>query len=339
MYLTYLHFAPLECILTWYILAESELLLRGEAPSNRQIPMLSHNVEVPTGSSRADTLFQPVKVGILELANRIVMAPMTRAMSPAGIPTEDVARYYRRRAEGGTGLIITEGTFILHPGSDHDRNAPRFYGEDALAGWKRVADQVHQTACKIFPQLWHVGLIRKPVVVGTQPVFDAGIEDPTVVSPSGIIGGNGLPLEKVGNPATHEEILEVIEAYGLAAATAKRLGFDGIEVHGAHGYLIDQFLWEKTNLRDDEFGGSISRRSRFAVEVIREIRRQVGPEFPLVLRLSTWKQQDFSARLATTPDEWSGIVGPLAGAGVDAFHISQRRYWEGEFGSELNLAA
>jgi len=129
-----------------------------------------------------------------------------------------------------------------------------------------------------------------------------------------------------------------IEAYGNAACTAKALGFDGVEIHGAHGYLIDQFLWDQTNLREDEYGGDIGRRTRFAAEVIQEIRANVGPDFPVVLRLSNWKQQNYSARLAANPEEWAAIVRPLAGAGVDAFHLSQRRYWEGEFGTKANLA-
>src|SRR5882672_7995712 len=248
-------------------------------------------------SDSLEILFEPVRIGGLDLPNRIAMAPMTRAMSPGGVPGENVAHYYRRRAEGGVGLIITEGTLIPHPSAGHDENAPRIYGDDALNGWRRVVEQVHDAGARIFAQLWHVG-----------------------------------------RPATLNEICSAIEAYGAAARTAKALGFDGVEIHGAHGYLIDQFLWDQTNLREDEYGGDIGRRTRFATEVIQEIRANVGPDFPVVLRLSTWKQQNYSARLAANPEEWAAIVRPLAGAGVDAFHLSQRRYWEGEFGTEANLA-
>lgn len=288
---------------------------------------------------RTEPLFEPARIGTLQLANRIAMAPMTRAMSPGGVPTDDVAAYYERRARGGAGLIITEGTFIPHHSAGHDRNAPRFYGEDALSGWKRVVDRVHQAGGLIFPQLWHVGLVRKPKVQGVADLFDAGGETLGRISPSGIIGGDDLPLEKVGDPATEDEIEAVIEAFGLAALSAKTLGFDGVEVHGAHGYLIDQFLWKATNLRDDEYGGDISRRSRFASDVVRRIREKVGPDFPVVIRLSTWKQQDYTARLVETPEDWAKVVQPIADAGVDAFHLSQRRYWQGEFDTELNLAA
>jgi len=289
-------------------------------------------------SDSLEILFKPTRIGGVDLRNRIAMAPMTRAMSPGGVPGENVARYYRRRAEGGVGLIITEGTFIPHPTAGHDENAPRIYGDAALAGWRRVVEQVHDAGAQIFVQLWHVGLVRKPRVDGVGLLYDNGRGSDDGFSPSGIIGGNGVPLELVGRPATLDEIRGAIEAYGEAARTAKVLGFDGVEIHGAHGYLIDQFLWDKTNLRDDEYGGDIGRRTRFAAEVIQEIRANVGPDFPVVMRLSTWKQQDYSARLAVNPDEWAAIVRPIARAGVDAFHLSQRRYWEGEFGTQANLA-
>ncbi|MFM0362302.1 oxidoreductase [Paraburkholderia sediminicola] len=245
-----------------------------------------------------------MKLGSLELKNRIVMAPMTRAMSPQGVPGENVAAYYRRRVEGGVGLIISEGTFIPHWSASHDDNAPRFYGDDALAGWKRVINAVHAAGGHMFPQLWHVGLVRKPRVEGAAGLFDEDAEAARRLGPSGIIGGGGLPLAQVRAPATEREIGEIVEAYGNAAASAKQLGFDGVEVHAGHGYLIDQFLWMETNKRSDQYGGDRTKRSRFGVEIIQEIRRRVGPGFPVTLRLSTWKNQDCAARLATTPSEW-----------------------------------
>jgi len=290
-----------------------------------------------TISDPLEILFKPARIGGVDLPNRIAMAPMTRAMSPGGVPGENVARYYRRRAEGGVGLIITEGTFIPHPSAGHEQNAPRIYGDDALRGWTRVVKNVHGAGARIFAQLWHVGLVRKPQVEGVD-VYEERSDSAGRLSPSGIMGGNGLPFQLVGQPATVNEIRDVIKAYGVAARTAMELGFDGVEVHGAHGYLIDQFLWDRTNLRDDEYGGDIVRRSRFGADVIREIRVQVGPDYPLVLRVSTWKSQDYAARLAETPKEWEAVVTPLADAGLDAFHVSQRRFWEGEFGSDMNLA-
>ena len=139
---------------------------------------------------------------------------------------------------------------------------------------------------------------------------------------------------------TQQDINDVVEAFAQAASDAKEAGFDAVELHGAHGYLIDQFFWEGTNQRDDQYSGSIENRGRFAVELITAVRRAaVGPEFPIILRWSQWKQQDYTARLATTPEELERFLTPLSDAGVDIFHCSQRRFWEAEFeGSDLNLA-
>jgi 2,4-dienoyl-CoA reductase-like NADH-dependent reductase (Old Yellow Enzyme family) len=149
-----------------------------------------------------------------------------------------------------------------------------------------------------------------------------------------------LPGKKaVAPPATQAEIREVIDAFARAARAARELGFDGVAVHGAHGYLFDQFFWESINQRDDEYGGGLAGRTRFAVETIRAMRREVGDDFPLMLRISQWKEQDYTAKLARTPQELGEFLQLLVDAGVDAFDCSQRRYWEPEFaGSTLNLA-
>lgn len=272
-------------------------------------------------------LFRPYTLNTLTLDNRIVMAPMTRECSPGGIPGDDVAAYYRRRAEGGTGLIITEGTTISDPVSSMGTAIPAFHGNAALAGWKKVADQVHAADGRIFPQLWHVGIVRDP----------AKMPDPDrpSASPSGLL----TPGKQVAEPLTMEQIEALVASFADAAADARRLGFDGIEIHGAHGYLIDQFFWEGLNRRTDAFGGSMDNRGRFAVEIIKAARAATGPDFPIVLRFSQWKQQDFEAKLAASPAELEQFLLPLADAGLDGFHCSTRRYWEPEFeGSDLNLA-
>ena len=158
---------------------------------------------------------------------------------------------------------------------------------------------------------------------------------------SDAVGPSGLlkPGEQVRQPMTQKEIDDVIRAYGEAAASAERLGCDGLEIHGAHGYLIDQFFWECLNRRTDQYGGDLIRRTRFAVEVIQEIRRRVSRDFPICLRFSQWKLHDHDAKLAHTPKELEFFLDPLSAAGVDFFHCSQRRFWEPEFeGSPLNLA-
>jgi 2,4-dienoyl-CoA reductase-like NADH-dependent reductase (Old Yellow Enzyme family) len=275
--------------------------------------------------SRTSLLFKPFNLKNLVLPNRIVMAPMTRSKSPDGIPGADVEAYYRRRAEGGVGLIVTEGTYVPHSAAGFYPDVPRFYGEQSLAGWKRVVEKVHQAGGKIFPQLWHVGLT---------PAADGKIH-------SGAIGPSGLANrgEKIAEPMTRQDIDDVVCAFGEAALSAQRLGFDGVEIHGAHGYLLDQFFWDGTNRRTDGYGGDLVARTRFAVEVIREVRSKVGAEFPICLRYSQWKQQDYSAKLAQSPAELERFLAPLTAAGVDLYHCSQRRFWEPEFeGSTLNLA-
>ena len=267
----------------------------------------------------AEVLFRPFSIRNLTLANRIVMAPMTRSHSPGGIPGEDVAAYYRRRAEGGVALIVTEGTYPPHPSAGFDPKVPRLYGGAALRGWTRVVDQVHSAGGHIFSQLWHVGL---QVSSGPPPA-----EGEHPVGPSGEFA------------MTQKDIDAAIEGYAQAAESARDIGFDGVELHGAHGYLIDQFFWEKTNRRTDRYGGDLVARTRFAVDTIREVRRRVGPEFPVVLRISQWKVGDYDAKLAATPGQLEQFLRPLVDAGVDVLHCSTRRFWEPEFeGSDLNLA-
>ncbi|WP_281280858.1 NADH:flavin oxidoreductase [Robertmurraya kyonggiensis] len=277
------------------------------------------------------TLLQSVPFGNEMLASRLVMAPMTRIFSPKGVPGENVAQYYRKRAENGVGLIITEGTAINHPAAVMSPDIPRFYGEDALAGWANVVNEVHQAGGKIIPQLWHVGAARK---AGSEPHIDA-----PPVSPSGFTL-KGHRNEKI-KALTKEEITEMIDTYAEAASNAKRIGFDGIELHGAHGYLIDQFFWEVTNKRNDEYGGDIGARTKFAADIVRACRKAVGPDFPIVFRYSQWKGSDYQAKLAKNSNELEQLLIPLVEAGVDIFHCSTRRIWEPEFKDEdpsLNLA-
>jgi len=280
-----------------------------------------------------DSLFRPIDIGGLHLPNRIVMAPMTRCFSPGGVPGENVAAYYRRRAQGGVGLIVTEGAWVPHWAASNDDSAPRFYGEDALAGWKHVADEVHAAGGRIAPQLWHVGLSRKPDV---ENLYVRRTDYSQAVSPSGILDVG----DKVGEPIGEEEIEAVITAYAQAAADAERLGFDGVELHGAHGYLIDQFFWGETNRREDRYGGGQVARTRFAAEVVRAIRGRVSRDFPVIFRFSQWKLQDYAARMLETPAVLETFLAPLIDAGVDVFHCSQRRFWLPEFEGQgpMNLA-
>lgn len=275
----------------------------------------------------AQALFTPFKLGALELPTRVVMAPMTRTFCPGGVPHAQVVEYYRRRAAADVGLIITEGTTVDHPAANGYPNVPRFHGEDALAGWKKVVDAVHAEGGRIVPQLWHVGSVRR---LGTEPDASVPGYGPSEKLKDGQVVVHGM---------SHADIRDVIEAFARAARDAKAIGMDGVEIHGAHGYLIDQFFWAASNQRSDEYGGDLAGRSRFAIELVQAVRAAVGPDFPIILRFSQWKQQDYSARLVDNAEALGEFLRPLADAGVDIFHCSTRRFWEPEFeGSDLNLA-
>ncbi len=272
-----------------------------------------------------DDLFRPLTVRSLTVPNRFAMAPMTRQASPGGVPGVDVAEYYRRRAAGGVGLIITEGVRLADPAAGYPASIPTIAGDDVLAGWTRVVDAVHREGSTIAAQLWHQGAERKD--------SDGAVP----VSPSGI---DGLGEPK-GRALERDELGQVVEHFARAAATARELGFDAVELHGAHGYLLDEFLWEKTNLRTDDYGGSLAARTRFPAEVVAGVRAAVGPDYPIIFRFSQWKGADYAASIADNPDQLTDLLAPLVAAGVDVFHPSTRRHYVPAFpeaDSELSLA-
>lgn len=278
-------------------------------------------------------LFRPLQIGTLRLRNRIVMPPMGVHWADNGVPSPDVATYYRRRAEGGAGLIITEGTYIDHPVSGHNPGYLRLTTEETIAGWAEVVRQVHEVGGVIMPELWHCGLVYP-----SEDVRDGNFYYDSrrgMVSPSGYI----MPGEQVAEPMTGKQIEEVIDSFAHTAVNARKIGFDGVELHGAHGFLIDQFFWDKLNLRTDGYGGTMRNRARFGAEVVAEVRRRVGPDCPIAMRISQWKTQDYDAKVARSPQEMADWLEPLVDAGVDLFDCSQRRYWSPEFdGSPLNFA-
>ena len=209
-----------------------------------------------------EVLFTPLTVRNVTFRNRIAMSPMTRGFCPNGTPGENVVAYYRRRAEGGVGLIVTEGIAVDHPAALGDaglgeNNIPVLAGDGPIAGWRAVVDAVHAAGAKIVPQLWHQGAMRKP---GTGPHPDV-----PSVSPSGIWGPLGrmtsidpgsIPADpRIGEPMSDEDIEDAIQAFVRCAENAMKAGFDGIALHGGHGYLIDNFLWKETNQRNDRWGG------------------------------------------------------------------------------------
>lgn len=272
-----------------------------------------------------EELFRPLTVGSLTVPNRFAMAPMTRQASPDGVPGADVAEYYRRRAAGGVGLIITEGVRLADPAAGHPFSIPTLAGDEVLLGWKRVVDAVHAEGGTIAAQLWHQGGERSDAD-GVAPV-----------SPSGV---DGLGRPK-GRALAADELEGIAQLFARGARTAKEVGFDAVELHGAHGYLLDEFLWERTNLRTDDYGGTLAARTRFPAEVVAAVRAAVGPDYPIIFRFSQWKGADYAASIAEDPTQLQEILTPLADAGVDVFHPSTRRHYAPAFpdhDGELSLA-
>ncbi len=219
-----------------------------------------------------DPLFSPLAVGSLVLPNRVVMAPLTRCRASDGrVPNPLMAEYYRQRANAG--LILSEATAV-HPMGVGYPDTPGIWSDAQVNGWKLVTDAVHAEGGKIFLQLWHVGRISDPIYLdGALPVA------PSAVAASGHVS-LVRPLKEFVTPRALEEseIPGVIAAFREGAARAMDAGFDGVELHAANGYLIDQFLQDTTNKRQDGYGGSIANRSRFLFEVASEVASVWGPD-------------------------------------------------------------
>ena len=263
-----------------------------------------------------DVLFTPFTIKTLTVPNRITMPAMTRGFSPSGVPGPDVAAYYAARTAGGVGLIISEAVAVERAAAAEVLGIPVFHDPSAQTGWKQVVEGVHALGGRIAAQLHHAGALRDPATMNAPETPN---DEPDTMS--------------------EEDIADTISAFAKAAATAKSLGFDAVEVHGANGNLIDQFLWEGRNTRTDRWGGSLVARTHFAVEVLRAVRAQVGADFPVLFRFSQFKQGAYEGKIAQDPAELEKILGLLSDAGSDAFHASQRRFWEPAFpDSPLNLA-
>ncbi|MDX3773374.1 alkene reductase [Chromatiaceae bacterium AAb-1] len=221
------------------------------------------------------TLFEPVTLGELKLKNRIVMAPLTRNRAPQAVPQPITATYYQQRATAG--LLITEATAISHQGQGY-ADVPGLYAAEQLAGWKKVTEAVHAAGGKIVTQLWHVGRISHTSLQpdGQAPVAPSAI---TAKAKTYLINADGSgSFAETSAPRALEkhELPGIVEDYRLAARAAIDAGFDGVELHAANGYLIDQFLRANSNQRTDEYGGSIENRSRFLFTVLDAITAEIG---------------------------------------------------------------
>jgi 2,4-dienoyl-CoA reductase-like NADH-dependent reductase (Old Yellow Enzyme family) len=212
-----------------------------------------------------DLLFSPAKIGALSIPNRIVMAPLTRARSTNRVPNDLMTLYYEQRASAG--LIISEATAISPQGYGW-HGAPAIYAPEQVAGWKRVTEAVHSAGGRMFLQLWHMGRI-------SHPDYQPGGLLPVAPSPIAAIGEAHTPTGKkpfvTPRELTKDEIEGIVHDYATATRNAREAGFDGVEIHAANGYLIDEFLRDGSNQRTDEYGGSISNRMRFLTEVVEAV--------------------------------------------------------------------
>ncbi len=217
-------------------------------------------------------LFSPIKIGSYTLKNRIFMAPMTRCRSVQNnVPNDLMATYYGQRASAG--LIITEATQISTQGIGY-LYTPGIHTSEQVQGWKKVTRAVHEKGGKIFLQLWHVGRISHSIYHGgALPVA------PSAIKPAGkTYTSEGMKAFETPRALTVKETKEIIKEYAHGARNAIEAGFDGVEIHGANGYLVDQFLRDGSNIREDEYGGSIENRSRFLFEVIKAVTAEIGAD-------------------------------------------------------------
>ncbi|MDD5324113.1 MAG: alkene reductase [Polaromonas sp.] len=221
------------------------------------------------------TLFDPIQAGDLRLANRIVLAPLTRNRAPDAIPTPLMAEYYAQRASAG--LLITEATAISQQGQGYP-DVPGLYGTEQLDGWKRVTESVHDAGGKIIVQLWHVGRVSHTELQpgGAPPVAPSAITAKTKT----VLIRHGVPAfveTSAPRALDADELPGIVHTYQAAARNAvETAGFDGVEIHGANGYLLDQFLKSGSNQRTDDYGGSIENRARLLLEVMRAVTGAVG---------------------------------------------------------------
>jgi 2,4-dienoyl-CoA reductase-like NADH-dependent reductase (Old Yellow Enzyme family) len=273
-------------------------------------------------------LLQPLQVRGLRLRNRFVMPGMQRYWCVDGAPDHRLRDYYRRRVLGGTSLVISESCAIDHPSATKNPLYARI-SPDTREAWRECVAGVHEAGGAMFLQLWHQGGVNYGGDAETNPDFVA-------LSPSGM----AHPGDSFGRAATEADLKSLKRAFVQGAVDAAEVGTDGVEIHAAHGFLLDQFLWPGANRRTDRYGGpSITDRATFVAEVTEAVRAASGPDFVISVRFSQWKESDYDARIVETPEELGQLVTMLRSAGADLFHVSTRRFWTPEWdGSDLGLA-
>lgn len=259
-----------------------------------------------------DVLFSRVVLPKITLKNRMVMAPVPTGFIENRIPTDKNIVFYGERAKS-VGLIIAGVININHETAPNHEKTPNIHTEREIESWKKITDYVHFNNGKIVAQIWHSGSYRKFC-----------IKNADVTTPSGIINN-----QKIGVPMSKLEIEDIIFKFSETALNVKKAGFDGVEIHGAHGGLIHDFFCSETNKRIDDYG--ILNRTLFAEKIISACRKVVGELFPIFLRISNFKMYDKTSKLADSPEEFEKFIVPLSNIGVDIFDCSSLRFTDNAF--------
>ncbi len=284
----------------------------------------------------SSTLYDPVALGALRLANRLAVAPMTRVSATAdGLATARMADYYGDFAAGGFGLVITEGIYTDQAYAQGYLFQPGLASDAQREAWRPAVERVHANGGGLIAQLMHAGAIsqgnpHRPTAKG-----------PSAVQPKGqqmrFYRGEGA--YRLPDALSLAEINDVVQAFARAAVRAQQAGFDGVEIHGANGYLLDQFLTDYSNQRNDGYGGPLAHRLRLGVETIQAVRQAVGPAFTVGYRVSQGKVNDFTHKWAQGEAQAAVIFATLSAAGLDYLHTTEFEAWQPAFGAGASLAA
>ena len=282
------------------------------------------------------TLFDPVALGPLQLKNRLAVAPMTRVSATAdGLATARMADYYAEFAAGGFGLVITEGIYTDQAYAQGYCYQPGLADDLQRDAWRPVVESVHAGGGRIIAQLMHAGAISQ----GNPQRPDT--KGPSAVQPRGqqmnFYRGEGA--YRLPGALSLAEIDAVVAGFASAALRAQQAGFDGVEIHGANGYLLDQFLTDYTNQRDDGYGGALEQRLRLGMETIAAVRRAVGPDFAVGYRVSQGKVNDFTHKWRGGESDAALIFETLSAAPLDFLHTTEFEAWQPAFGASPSLAA
>ncbi|KFC75312.1 NADH:flavin oxidoreductase/NADH oxidase [Bosea sp. LC85] len=278
-----------------------------------------------------ERLFSPVRIGKLALSNRLVVAPMTRVSATVdGRATEGMASYYRSFAEGGFGLIVTEGIYTDKVFSQGYQYQPGLADAEQVEAWRQVVSTVHDAGGRIVAQLMHAGGLAQGNIHRDHTI------GPSALRPKGeqmaFYRGNG-PY-RIPRAMSEADIGEAVAGFASAAALAGEAGFDGVEIHGANGYLLDQFLTEGINLRQDRYGGSIAGRLQLLVEVSEAVRSAVGADHVVGLRISQAKVNDFLHKRIGGGREAEAMFGALGTLPLDYIHTTEFEAWRPAFGDD-----